>query len=55
MVVKVATKPEFFVAKEKMLVELVTISVAISRPAEKLIVTLRFNATTFFYIKAPSY
>ena len=33
MVVKVATKPEFLVAKEKMLVALVTVSVAISSPA----------------------
>ena len=33
MVVKVATKPEFSVTKEKMLVALVTISVTISSPA----------------------
>ena len=33
MVAKVVTKPEFLVAKEKMLVALVTISVAISSPA----------------------
>ena len=33
MVAKVVTKPEFSVAKEKMLVALVTVSVAISSPA----------------------
>ena len=33
MVTKVATKPEFLVATEKMLVALVTVSVAISSPA----------------------
>ena len=32
MVVKVATKPEFYVAKEKMLVALVTVSVPITSP-----------------------
>ena len=35
LVAKVATKPEFLVTKEKMLVTLVTVSVTILRPSAR--------------------
>ena len=43
LVTKVATKPEFLVTKEKMLVALVTISVTISSPAVSVTLSHTFD------------
>ena len=42
LVAKVATRPEFLVAKEKMLVTLMTVSVTISSPVGEVKVTPKF-------------
>ena len=55
LVATLATKPEFLVAKEKMLVALATISVTISSPATFIITLSIFVLVellaTFFWLK----